>query len=271
MKKISALLGIIMMGTMIQAQEPLITITRDKTTSLVFPYPIRHVDRGKPQVLVQQVREADNLLMVKAATDQLPETNLSVLIADGKLYNLTVRYDSAPKQLVYHLGGEEIFFRGASMNEADLSAYATMLLDNGTRLRGLSSSAGEMTLRLQGIYTKDNVLFFQFFVNNQSAIDYKVGYLRLYIEDSKKKNRTAGQQRELVPLKISGNHSLIKGMRQASIVLALPRFTMPGTQYLGVEMGEKNGGRQLRLKIRSHKLVKAILLPDINLQEKVIE
>lgn len=36
------------------AQGPCLSITTDKTTSLIFPYPITHVDRGTKDVLVEQ-------------------------------------------------------------------------------------------------------------------------------------------------------------------------------------------------------------------------
>jgi hypothetical protein len=35
-----------------------LNITTDKTTSLVFPFAIKHVDRGTSSVLAQQVKEA---------------------------------------------------------------------------------------------------------------------------------------------------------------------------------------------------------------------
>ena len=50
------------------SQIPSLAIATDKTTSLIFPFPIRHVDRGTKDVLVQQVKEATNILLVKAAS-----------------------------------------------------------------------------------------------------------------------------------------------------------------------------------------------------------
>ena len=40
-------------------------IATDKTTSLVFPFSILHVDRGSKDILVQPVQEAENILLVK--------------------------------------------------------------------------------------------------------------------------------------------------------------------------------------------------------------
>ena len=38
------------------AQQPL-SISTDKTTSLIFPFPIKYVDRGTMDILVQPVKE----------------------------------------------------------------------------------------------------------------------------------------------------------------------------------------------------------------------
>ncbi len=49
-------------------------ISTDKTTSLVFPFAIRHVDRGTQSVLVQPVKEAPTILLIKAASKNFPVT-----------------------------------------------------------------------------------------------------------------------------------------------------------------------------------------------------
>ena len=78
-------------------------IATDKTTSLVFPFAIRHVDRGTKSVLVQPVKEVPNILLVKAAAKNFPETNLSVVTDDGSVYSFMVCYESKPAEWVYKL------------------------------------------------------------------------------------------------------------------------------------------------------------------------
>ena len=57
------------------AQQPL-AITTDKTTSLIFPFPIKYIDRGSKDILVQPIKENENVLLVKAASKQFTETKL---------------------------------------------------------------------------------------------------------------------------------------------------------------------------------------------------
>src|SRR5688500_12231389 len=80
-----------------------LAIAANKTTSLVFPFAIRHVDRGTRDVVVEQVQDADNLLLVKAAAVDFPATNLSVVTADGQVYSFSVLYATDPSVMVYQL------------------------------------------------------------------------------------------------------------------------------------------------------------------------
>src|SRR5688572_32814861 len=85
------------------AQPVSLSIAKDKTTSLIFPFAIRHVDRGTKDVLVQTIKEADNILLVKAASENFAETNLSVVTDDGSIYTFLVNFEVKPLVWVHHL------------------------------------------------------------------------------------------------------------------------------------------------------------------------
>ena len=261
MKKIVPLLCLCAIAGCAKAQDSLVRITTGKTSSILFPAAIRHVDRGLPEVLVQQVRGTGNLLLVKAATRALPETNLSVLTSDGKYYSFTVAYDSMPPRFIYSMGESEVQFRGEELDERSLRAYTTMILDNPRIARGMVDFKWSMHLRVNGIYSRDNVLFFQLQFFNSSPIDYDVEYLRLYVRDTKKAKRTAVQEREITPLKVVGQATKIRAGSATSLVIALPKFTIPEAQHLAIEVGEKNGGRNLELRVKNKHLVRAQVLP----------
>src|SRR3954465_2162110 len=76
-------------------------ITYNKTTNLVFPYTIKSVDRGSPDILVQKARYADTILQLKAGREGFKETNLSVVTTDGKLYSFLLQYVPSPARLNY--------------------------------------------------------------------------------------------------------------------------------------------------------------------------
>lgn len=238
----------------VYAQPSSLPITIDKTTSLIFPFPIRHVDRGTKDVLVQQVKEADNILLVKAASVKFPETNLSVVTGDGSVYCFVVTYSGQLEVPVYHL---------PPMKNATIASYANGILDNHRNMRGVRDRKFDMSAEVVGIYIKDEVLYFQLLLCNHSSINYDIDLLKFYIRDKKKSKRTAVQENELAPLYISGNARLVKACDFSMIVVALDKFTVPDAKYLAVQLLEKNGGRHLLLKVKNRHLIRSIPLPDL--------
>src|SRR5580658_5431695 len=69
-----------------------VPVTYNSTTVLVFPAPVRPVDRGDRDVLAQKQPGADNVLKLKAARRNFPPTNLHVFTADGRLFGFDVIY-----------------------------------------------------------------------------------------------------------------------------------------------------------------------------------
>ena len=235
------------------AQTPSLQIVTDKTVSLIFPYPIRHVDRGTKDVLVQPVPETGNILLVKAAAKNFPGTNLSVVTNDGSVYSIAVVYGESSQWI----------YRFPVQLKTSVFTYANSILDNPKTMIGIKDVSWSMIARVIGIYIKDDVIYYQLDLQNESPIDYDINFLRFYIRDKTKAKRTAVQETEIKPLYVAGNISRVKANSHNSIVVALNKFTFPDAKYLAIEIGEKSGGRNLLMKVNNHKIVKAISLPDL--------
>ena len=229
-------------------------ISTDKTTSLVFPFAIRHVDRGTESVLVQPIKEVPTILLLKAASKDFPETNLSVITDDGSIYSFVVCYEKKPAVWVYHLPINK---------NATLATYANAILDNSQTIRGIKDKKWEMLAQIKGIYIRADVIYYQLYLVNQSPVDYDIDLLRFYIRDKKKSKRTAIQENELKPLYVAGNITQVKATSNSVIVVALDKFTIPDAKYLAVQFMEKNGGRHLSMKVSNRKIMQAIPLPDL--------
>jgi conjugative transposon TraN protein len=230
------------------AQGPALSITTDKTTSLIFPFPITHVDRGTKDVLVEQVKEAGNILLVKAASANFPETNLSVVTGDGSVYSFPVRYERNPLTWVYSL---------TSQNSGTPERYANDISDNPQTMHGIRYRKWDMQAKVTGIYIHENTIYYQLQLDNQSPVDYDIDLLRFYIRDKKKAKRTAIQENEMKPLYIAGNTRLVKANTTSMLVVALEKFIIPDAKFLSIEVMEKNGGRHMVLKIHNNKIIRA--------------
>lgn len=239
-----------------------LTITYYKTTNLIFPFAITSVDRGSRDVLAQKAKGAQNILQVKAGRENFPETNLTIVTSDGKLYSFILNYSNNPSLLniSFSQGSNSEQAIQPGSNEAEIQSNAEKIAGEKRKLHGIRDSKYAMAFRVNGIYIKDEVVFYQLEIKNHSNINYDIDMLRFYIKDDQKLKHTAIQETELQPLFIYGDTSVIKGHTKNLLVVALPKFTIADQKSLIIELMEKNGGRHLHLRIRNRRIVKAKLL-----------
>lgn len=236
-----------------------------KTTNLIFPYAIKSVDRGSKDVLAQKTKGVENILQVKAGRQGFDETNLTVITADGKLYSFVLNYDIYPAVLNLQFGGRSkplinaALFSQANYNEAVIQTDAENVAAEKRNIRRIKDRKYGMTFWLSGLFICNDVMYFQIKVSNQTNIDYGIDQLRFFIRDQKKIKRTATQELELKPLHVHGNTSIVVGQSEHTLVFAIKKFTIPDQKYLAIQLIEKNGGRNLHLKVSNREIIKAKL------------
>lgn len=241
-------------------------ITYSKTSNLIYPYAIKSVDRGSKNVLVQKAKGIENVLQVKAAKEYFKETNLTVITADGRLYSYLLNYAENPSALnIRYVKVREknvpiAFFSNQAANPADIELCAKKAAAEERTIRGINDENDRIKLRLNGLFIKDDVMYWQIQLENHSNINYDIDQLRYFIRDQKKSKRTAVQEIEIKPLYIRGDTSAIAGESKHVLVLALPKFTIPDKKNFHIQIMEKNGGRHLELKILNSTIVNAKLL-----------
>jgi len=253
---------------------PSLDITTQKTTSIIFPAAIKHTDRGSADILVQKVAEADNILLIKASKMDFKETNLSVITADGKVYSFLVNYNNAPGCFIYHVNTHgtkpnsstadtayKVTFTDALLSEPVIETYAKGILDNPPLIRNVHDVDWGIKAAITGIYIRENMLFIQVLLHNQSSINYDIDLIRFSIRDQKRSKRTAFQEKDIQPIYSTGKQNIVEAGKQNIIVFAVPKFTIPLQQYMSIEIMEKNGGRNLSMKLSNRKITRAKELP----------
>jgi Bacteroides conjugative transposon TraN protein len=238
-------------------------ITYNKTTNLIFPAAITSVDKGSQDILVQKAAGVENILKVKAGVKDFSETNLSVITADGKLYSFVVEYATQPSYLNINVGkiaeadSTQVIYSEPSTNKNIFSAYADSVISRGPNMHAIHAASSKVSIALNALYIHEGVLFCRFALKNKSNINYDIDQLHFYIRDKKESRRTASQEIELHPLFISGDTAMIRSGSKLPLVIALQKFTIPDAKYLSIEMMEKNGGRNLFLKVKNRHIMKA--------------
>lgn len=236
-------------------------ITWHKTTLLIFPAAIQSADRGDRYVLAEKVKGVENILKVKAGEKDFQPSNLQVVTADGKVYVFNVYYSELPSYNTIDLRQQTplgaVLFEGVSLNGSELSEYADLIAGSEPFVKGVKYRNHGMTLTLDGIYIKDDVLFFRYRLKNKTPISYSGASLRFYIRDKKKAKRTAVQDREIQHL-----HLMYTGRPEdkqgQTIVVALKKFTIAESKDFVSEFIEEGGGdRHFTCKVGQGKLFKA--------------
>jgi len=238
-------------------------ITYSKTSSIIFPWNIVAVDRGSADVLVQKARNIENVLQLKARRKNMPATNLTVITADGLLYHFPVRYVESPDRLTFQLdavrdSASSIIFQRITSAQFDRDA-ANILRHAGYYFVKEKENGG-VAFSIEGIYVRGPHLYYHLRVDNATAIDYSLDQVGFYVRDNRRVKRTAFQEIALKPLFQEGNSKIIKAYGHEDIVICLEKFTLADNRHLDVELSEKNGGRNLSIKLKNRQPLRAVPL-----------
>jgi conjugative transposon TraN protein len=210
----------------------------------------------------------ENILHIKAAQQGFDQTNLTVITADAKLYSFVVNYDEESPQLNLSMDkvkskSPEIYFSEQSDNEEELINYSKLAFYHKNKIAGAMKKKYEIKFQLNGIYIRDDILYYKTRVVNNSRINYDIDQLRFFIRDSRKIKRTASQEIEIIPILTHNYLSTINGESEGTTVFALPKFTIPDKKHLVIQLMEKNGGRHIELQLKNTKLLRLTVLPKL--------
>lgn len=240
-----------------------------KTTSIIFPYTIKSIDKGSAEVLVQKAKGVENILLVKAAKQHFFQTNLTVVTTDGKLYVFVLNYDETCPDLNFKAenavaASRDVLFSLENENQKRIEQCALAAYSKKKKISGLKKSKYQIRLEVNGIFIQQDVLYLRIVFENKSKINYDIDQLRFFIRDQKKSKRTASQEIELQPLYATSSSSVIPYKSEIIKVYALEKFTIPENKYLTLQMIEKNGGRHLEVDINNNLTDKVIPITELS-------
>lgn len=243
-------------------------LSYSKTTSVVFPYPVKSVDKGSPDVLVQKAKGVENILLLKAGKENFAQTNLTVVTADGKLYGFVLNFDELYPTLNLQAGSKsnddkEVLFSSKNENQKEIEQYSLLALSKKKKVTGLKTNRFSIELQVTGIFIHQNVMYFRILLGNNSRINYEVDQLRFFIRDQKKSKRTASQEIEISPLFATPNISKISDHCELLLVFAIPKFTIPEKKHFTLQLIEKNGGRHIELNVKNSDLINLEILTSL--------
>lgn len=267
---VSILTMLFVTGVSGQAQEPTmlsieplrVTVGYDQTTSLIFPYPIKKVYWGSGAIIVEKVKDVENILQAKAVEKDFQPTNLSVVTADGAFYSFRVSYDPQPATLNFDVsGGKRVRLSGHSSNAWQLEKESWQVLGLFPFIGLRRVQQQQLQLSLQGIFISEKNMWFRFGLKNLAPVDFQPAYVRFFLRDRKRSKRTVLRETEIFPVYTPG-YCLTKGEQQSVWVFAFQPFTVPRQQRLVIQMGDESGGRVIQLAVKNKALFRSRRLPS---------
>lgn len=246
-----------------------VQLSYSKTTSIVFPYAVKSVDRGSQDVLVQKAKGVENILLLKAGIKNFQQTNLTVVTADSRLYVFILCYDEGSPDLnikaeISVASSKEILFSLENQNQKQIEQIASLALIKKKKNSSLKKSKFHVTLELNGIFIHEDVLFLRIVFENNSKINYDIDQLRFFIRDRRKSKRTAAQEIEILPLYATSASAVIPHESEVVKIYALEKFTIPDSKFLTLQLIEKNGGRHLEVNIKNNLAERVIPIGELS-------
>jgi conjugative transposon TraN protein len=232
-----------------------IEVSAETTVAVSFPFAITSVDRGSTQILAQKAKGTQNVLLLKAAQKDITPTSLIVITSDGAIHNFEVSYRDQPSSLTV-LSNPTSRRDAKSVDGSDehqISQAMDLAIQHPSNLRKRSSNGG-VSAALEGLFIKEQLMLLRVSLGNQSAINYDVESLRMFVGDRRQVKRTASQQDEIVPLRTSFQLDQVKGSEQKSLVIVIPKITLPKAKRFTIEVTEKGGARQLQISLNARQL-----------------
>lgn len=226
-------------------------IGTNKTTNLIFPSPISSVDRGSASVLAQKAAGAQHILQIKASSKGFSETNLTVITTNGNLYSFMLNYADTPAHLNVYI---------PDSIAAAPNAWETLsqkIRQEKNTIRYLRYQDASISVIVEGFYIMDSWLFCKIKLKNYTSIHCDIDQYRFYVKDRYEPVGYRVEAQAIEPIYISGDRTQIKANSAQTMILVLPKISIPDQKYLLLQVSEKEGGYCRKIHIRSRYIAHA--------------
>tara|TARA_R110000851_G_scaffold3114_4_gene12721 strand:+ start:48 stop:905 length:858 start_codon:yes stop_codon:yes gene_type:complete len=240
-----------------------------KNVALFFPEPIRQGITGSDNFVFTYNREKQQyfgLLQAKPGK----ESNLLVINRNGSIFSYIVRYKSQLSKLNYFvpksssIGNEKPILNDtieiAKIEDAVdnktfyYTKFSSYLLTRKQKIGAIQKRNQGVVLSVENIVFDKEELYFVIRVENKSTLDYDLNFLNLSVETRQKGKKKSLQKLFQEPIFKYNVPSRIAEGKVARLVYVMPKFSIGNDRRLVIELNERDGERDLKLKV-SHKYI----------------
>ena len=235
-----------------------------KNVALFFPEPIRQGITGSNNFVFTYNREKEQyfgLLQAKPGK----ESNLLVVNRNGSIFSYIVRYKKQLSKLNYFIplsnsiGNEKPIVIDSIQAETSEKSidnrtyyykkFCSYLLNRNQRIGRIKKRNEGIVLSVENIVFDKEELYFVIQIENNSTLDYDLNFLNLSIETRQKGKKKSLQSLYQKPIYEHHLPSKIVEGKMIRFVYVLPKFSLSNDRRAILELNEKDGERNIELKI----------------------
>ena len=276
--KNSLILSIILVAfsfSRINAQVELDTIYANdiKNVALFFPEPIQQGIAGSDNFVLTYNREKEQTFALLQATPG-KESNLLVISNSGAVFSYIVKYSEELQNLNYFIeksgsignvnrvvvDSENVKIETdlplnaeikPSLNDRlYLKKFSSYLLNKSAKSAKLRKRNEKVVLKLENIVFHKEHLYFVMEIQNRSAIDYEVNFLKVSVKTRKNGKKKSMQNLIMDPVFKYDMPNKIGVGETARFVYVMPKFSIADDKLVMLDLNERNGERNMKLKIK---------------------
>jgi hypothetical protein len=262
---------LVIVFTSAQAQEKLDTIyaNDNKNVALFFPEAISQGITGAENFVFtynREKRQHFGLLQAKPGR----ESNLLVIGSNGSVFSYILKYKKQLSRLNYFIpeaesiGKEKPVVKDSgkykkpqknlNKKEDHYRRFCSYLLSKKQRIDRIKKRKNGIILSVENIVFNKEQLYFVIEIENRSSLDYDLNFLNLAIETRKRGKKKSLQRLYQDPVFKYNLPAKIVKNQTVRMVYVLPKFSIGNDRRAVLELNEKNGERNLQLKI-SHRFI----------------
>jgi len=240
-----------------------------QNVAMFFPEPICQGITGAENFVFTYNREKEQyfgLLQAKPGK----ESNLLVVNRNGSIFSYIVRYKKQLSKLNYFIplsksiGNEKPIKVDSILGESSeelvdnrtyyYQEFCSYLFNRKQRIGRIKKRNESIVLSVENIVFNKEELYFVIQIENNSTLDYNLNFLNLSIETRQKGKRKSLQRLYQEPTYKHNLPSKIAEGETVRFIYVLPKFSLSNDHRAILELNEKNGERNIELKI-SHRYV----------------
>lgn len=237
-----------------------------KNVALFFPEPIRQGITGSENYIFTFNREKEQHLGLLQAKPG-DESNLLVISNSGSIFSYIIKYSKQLTTLNHFITkanriGTEFSLsksttKGITKEEyydGTLGYYEHFCFNLINRKQGIKKLKKQdhgVTLSIENIVFDNEELYFVIQIENNSSLDYDLNFLNLSVQTRKKRKKKSMQNLYKEPVFKYDIPLKIQKKQTKKLVYVLPKFSINNQRLVTLALNEKNGERDLELKVSS--------------------